>query len=77
MLQMIDEARQFWRWWSVRIMAIPPLLVGLYAANPGIFTGLLSYVPEHWRPLALFLGTVALSGLGMAARVVKQGTNDA
>ncbi|MDE2434750.1 MAG: hypothetical protein KGM49_00685 [Sphingomonadales bacterium] len=77
MMQLIDDARQFWRLWSVRIMAIPVLLAGAYASSPAVFTGLIAYVPEKWRPLALFLGTVVMSGIGTLARVVKQGPRDA
>jgi hypothetical protein len=67
-MQLIDDWRRVWRWGSVRVMAIPPFLVGLYAAQPSIFTGLISYVPEHWRPAALFVGTAFMSGLGIILR---------
>ena len=71
-MKLIEEARQFWRLWSVRVMAIPVLVAGAYATSPGVFIAMADYVPEQWRPMALFAGTIVMSGLGTWARLVKQ-----
>lgn len=56
---LIDEARQWWKMWSVRLAALAGLLAGYLAANPDATTELLELLPDG--PLR----TLASVGIGL------------
>ena len=52
MSKLIDEARQFWRFWSVRLAIVAGVIAGAIVEHPDILTGLVTYVPGALRPAA-------------------------
>ena len=71
-MKLIDEARQFWRWWSVRLAAVAGLIAGYLTANPTALSGLVTYVPEDWRPLASLLVGLLVFAVPTLARLIAQ-----
>ena len=70
---LVDDARQWWRWWSVRLAALAGVVAGALVAQPQILTGLVAYVPEQWRPAASALAGIAVFAAPTIARLVQQG----
>ena len=72
-MKLIEEVRQAWKMWSIRIAAIAGILAGVIASNQSIALGLVYFLPEGvWR-------IVAGAGIGLVvfviptlARLVKQ-----
>ncbi len=71
-MKLIEEARQFWRWWSVRLAALAGIVAGYFTAYPAQLQGLLAYVPERWRPVASIAVGLVVFALPTLARVIKQ-----
>lgn len=71
-MTLVDDARHWWRLWSIRIHAL--LAFGVCAAmeNPEILKAPLAYVPEYWRPLAVVIVGFVVFALPSAARLLKQ-----
>ncbi|WP_068090880.1 DUF7940 domain-containing protein [Novosphingobium rosa] len=72
-MRLVDDARQFWRLWSVRVHALIALCVGAVVSDPHILTGLVYYVPDPWRPLAGSFAGIVVFGMPTVARLLKQG----
>ena len=72
-MKLVEEARQAWRWWSVRMAALAGIVAGALVAQPQILTGLVAYVPEQWRPAASALAGIVVFAAPTLARIVKQG----
>jgi hypothetical protein len=51
-MRLVDDARQAWRWWSVRAAAVAGVVAGWAVTAPQQVFGLIAYVPEYWRPAA-------------------------
>lgn len=51
-MKLIERIRQFWRYWHVRIAALAAVAAGAIVSEPTILTGLVTYVPQQWRPAA-------------------------
>lgn len=49
---LIDEARHWWRLWSVQFYALIGVGVGFVCDHPEALTGLVAYIPPYWRPAA-------------------------
>ncbi|RSU73168.1 hypothetical protein BRX37_16575 [Sphingomonas sp. S-NIH.Pt3_0716] len=52
MRNLIEEVRQFWRFWSVRLAIVAGVIAGAIVEQPEILTGLIAYVPMALRPAA-------------------------
>lgn len=44
-MKLVEEARQFWKLWSVRLAAVAGIVAGVLSANPGLLLGLITYFP--------------------------------
>ena len=73
-MRLVDDARQWWRWWSVRAAALAGLVVGWATQWPQQIFGLIAYVPEHWRPAVGAALGFAVFALPTALRLFKQGS---
>jgi hypothetical protein len=71
-MTLVDDARQFWRWWSVRVAALAGLITTWVIDQPQQALGLIAYVPAEWRPLAAALAGFAVFGLPTLVRLLKQ-----
>jgi hypothetical protein len=76
MMRLVDDARQFWRWWSVRAAALAAMVAGWAVSAPQQVFGLLAYVPEYWRPAAGAVVGLAVFALPTALRLIKQGSKN-
>ena len=71
-MKLIEEARQAWRLWSVRLAAVAGVLAGYLAAYPAQVQQLVDYVPEQWRPAASVLIGFTVFGLPTVLRLIAQ-----
>lgn len=70
---LIDEARHWWRMWSIRWQVAVGLLMAFACGHPEAFTGLVTYVPPYWRPLASTVASLTVfTILPAVLRVMKQ-----
>jgi hypothetical protein len=69
-MKLVANARQAWRWWSVRAMALQGAAGGAWLAVPD---DMRQAVPSEWLAVA----AVVLTALGIAGRLIDQGGNDA
>ncbi len=72
-MRLVDDARNWWRWWSVQVSALTAIAVGWAMASPQQVLGLVTYVPEFWRPAVGALVGLCLFSLHSGARVTQQG----
>lgn len=63
MSKLIDEARQIWRFWSVRLAIVAGMIAGAIVEHPDILTGLVAYVPLTLRPAAAAIVGVVVFAL--------------
>lgn len=68
-MTLIEEARQAWRFASVRLAIVAGFISGWAATDPQGFARLMETVPEPLRPLVGFL----VAGSAIYSRIVKQG----
>ena len=71
-MKLIEEARHWWRMWSNRLALLAGAVFGALVYDPTLLKQAVALVPEPWRPLAAFVGAVAVSATAIGARVVKQ-----
>jgi hypothetical protein len=64
-MRLVDDARHFWKWFSVQAMALAAAVQGAWAA----FSDDLKQNVPHWLVTALTLG---LLFAGIAGRMVQQ-----
>jgi hypothetical protein len=70
---LIDEARQWWRLWSVRLAALAGIVAAYLAANPDQAQTLLNALPEGpLRTLVSIALGVFVFGLATGARLARQ-----
>lgn len=72
-MTLVEDARQWWRWWSVRMAMVAGAVAGAIVSQPQILTNLVAYVPEQWRPLAGSLAGLIVFGAPTIARLIQQG----
>lgn len=76
-MTLVEDARQWWRWWSVRLALIAGPIFGAMVdallQDTRWLGAMAAYAPDHWRPLASALAGVAATALPIAARLIKQG----
>ncbi|MFA9439383.1 hypothetical protein ACDA63_07080 [Uliginosibacterium sp. sgz301328] len=65
MIELVEEARQWWRLWSVRIL-------GLILLFPDIYNGVAALGWVEQLPAPAMWSVRALAAAGIAARIVKQ-----
>jgi hypothetical protein len=76
-IRLIDDWKRAWRWGSVRLGFLASTAVAYLVANPNALNDLVSYVPEHWRPLAaplIGLLSFAIIASMRVTTVVKNGS---
>lgn len=74
--RIVDDCRDFWRWWSVRFNAAGLAILGLVSFDPVSALAIWNMMPPHVRaflpPNFLTIVGMALFVLSMLARLVKQ-----
>lgn len=68
-MKLIEEARQAWRFASVRLAIVAGVISGWAATDPQGFAKLMESLPEGARPLV----GVLVAGAAIYTRLVKQG----
>jgi hypothetical protein len=63
-MKLIEEARQAWKMWSVKLAAVTGLMAALVASNQTIALGLIYFLPEG--PLRL----VVAGAIGLVVFVI-------
>lgn len=76
-MKLIEEARQAWKLWSVKLAALTAILAAIVASNQTIALGLVYFLPEGpWRVVAgVGIGLVVFV-IPTVVRLVKQGKSD-
>jgi len=70
---LIDEARHWWRLWSIRWSMVVGVAMAFLCDHPEALTGLVAYVPPPWRPLASAVASLTVfTILPALLRVLKQ-----
>lgn len=67
-MTLIENARQAWRFASVRLAIVAGVVSGWAATDPQGFAKLMETVPEQFRPLV----GVLVAGAAIYTRLVKQ-----
>lgn len=68
-MKLVDGWQNFWKWWSVRALAV---FAALPLVWPSLPVEVRDWIPPDWRPWLL----VALAVGGIAGRVIDQGVPD-
>jgi len=78
-MKLVDNWRQAHKWASVRLAVLAGVLVTYATSVDGIkqLAGLISYVPEHLRPIASVLLGLVTTTIATASRLTAKGTRDA
>lgn len=71
-MTLVDDARQFWRWWSVRLALVAGVIATTIVNQPQILTGLVAYVPPQYRTVASALVGIVVALAPTLARLIKQ-----
>ena len=71
-MKLVDDAREAWRWWSVRAAALAGFAASAIVADPRLLTSLLAYVPEDKRPLASAITGLIVFAAPTLLRLLKQ-----
>jgi hypothetical protein len=66
--RLVDDCRDFLRWWSVRMTLIGGIIGGVLTAMPSMPPEVQTALPVKYRVAALAIWTIA----SLAARVAKQ-----
>lgn len=74
-MQFVEDARQFWRWWSVRLAFVAGIVGAYFATNDGRATleMMLAWVPDSLRPPLVFFIMAVLPTL---VRTIQQKPKD-
>lgn len=68
-VKLIDNAKHWYKLWSVRLVAAGSAIIGAYAADPVLF----NEITRHVLPNGTAYGVgLALNFAGLLARVIKQ-----
>lgn len=78
-MKFVEDWRQAWRWWSVRLSIVAGVIAGYVATPEGAaqIASLVRYVPEHWRPVASVLIGLSVAAIPTLTRIIQQGARDA
>jgi hypothetical protein len=80
-MRFIDEARNWWRFASVRLAMIPAVLSALLIANPSMALGLIAFIPAGPVRYLVAAGVAVVAfAVPTLARVIQfkpKGPNDA
>lgn len=68
-MKLIEEARQAWRFASVRLAVVAGFVTGWAATDPQGFAKLMEQIPAEYRPLVGVIVTLS----AVYTRLVKQG----
>ena len=68
-MKLVKDARKSWRWFSVQAMTLQGAAAGAWLAVPD---DLRIAVPSEWLAAA----AIALTGLGIAGRLLDQGSGE-
>lgn len=72
-MTLINDARHWWRLWSVRWSMLVGLVMAFVCDHPEALTSLVAYVPPYWRPLASSAASLTVfTILPALLRVLKQ-----
>ena len=69
---MIETARHWWKFWSVRFDAIMYAVMGYFIAYPAEVEKLVGALPESIRPVVAFVVPILLFAAKTGARVTVQ-----
>lgn len=72
-LRLIDEARHWWRMWSVRLAAVLSAVAAYVLASPDIIVRVMNELPPEFRAAFPPATGVLLFVLVTAVRLYKQG----
>jgi hypothetical protein len=76
MMKLIDEARHWWRMWSIRAAAIFATVLAAIAANPAPVLVYLGSLPDAVKPWIPVLTLVVTFGVPTLLRLWKQGPHE-
>lgn len=65
-MKLVDDAKSWWKWFSVQANALNLALLGAWLAVPD---DMKAGIPQKW----VFAGSILLLVLGTVGRLVKQG----
>lgn len=71
-LKLVDEARLWWKMWSVRAAGIFATVLAAIAANPAPILQYLSTLPDSVKPLVPVLTLLVTFGVPTLLRLWKQ-----
>ena len=74
--RLIDDWRQAWRLWSVRLAALAGAIAAAIVGSPQLLLGLIAHAPDRWRPLAAAAAGVIVFLVPAITRVIRQGGKD-
>ena len=77
-MKFVQDWRQAWRWWSVRLSVLAGIVAGYVATPEGAasIAALVRYVPDHWRPIASIGIGLAVAMIPTLTRIIQQGASD-
>lgn len=78
-MKIVENWRQAWRWWSIRLSVVAGIIAGYVATPQGAtaIADLIRYVPEQWRPIGSIAIGVLVSAVPTLARLIQQEVDDA
>lgn len=71
-IQLIDECREWWRLWSVRLAFVAATVAAVVTAQPALLLGLVDRLPEPWRTMIVPVVWVVCFALPVFARLAQQ-----
>lgn len=71
-LTFIDDCRNWWRMWSVRLAAVAATIAAILTAEPTLLLGLVDRLPEPWNTAIVPVVWLLVFGLPLLARLTKQ-----
>lgn len=72
-MKFIEEVRQAWKMWSIRLAAVAGIVAGIIAANQSIALGLVYFLPDGiWRVIAGIAIGLVVFVIPTITRLVKQ-----
>ncbi|MEM6907164.1 MAG: hypothetical protein AAF494_00675 [Pseudomonadota bacterium] len=70
---LVDDASNWWRWFSTHILALISALTGFLATNSMELAAVLAFLPEELHSLGGAAIAVVLFVIGLIGRLFKQG----
>jgi hypothetical protein len=72
MPRLIEDARHWWKMWSVQLAAVFATLLAALAANPAPVLQFLNSLPEEYKPLVPLLTLIVTFGAPTLLRLIQQ-----